>query len=84
MTTMAQTIKVEIEEDAYRLALGHVEAVEDAPRIGQWRQVNCTRDAAQDVLVFFKAALAKGLNPTAAVACIEAYVQIRDVLKHRI
>lgn len=27
MTTMAQTIKVELEEDAYRLARGHFEAV---------------------------------------------------------
>jgi len=35
------------------------------------------RDA-PSMLVFFKAALAKGLNPTAAVACIGAYVQIRS------
>ncbi len=83
MTIVAQTIKVELEEDAYRLALGHFEAVEDAPRIGRWREVTCTRDTAQDMLVFFKAALAKGLNPTAAVACIGAYVQIWDVLKNR-
>ena len=53
MTTMAQTIKVELEEDAYRLALGHFEAVEDAPRIGRWREVTCTRNAAQDMLVLF-------------------------------
>jgi hypothetical protein len=66
---MVQTIKVEIEEDAYRLALGHFEAVEDAPRIGQRREITCTRDAAQDMLVFFQAAVAKGLHPTAALAC---------------
>ena len=53
MATMAQTIKVELEEDAYRLALGHFEAVEDAPRIGRWREVTCTRNAAQDMLVLF-------------------------------
>ena len=84
MKILAQTITIEIEEDAYRLARGDFEAVEDAPRIGRWREISCTLDAAQNMLIFFKAVLAKGLNPTVAVACIGAYVQIREVLKNRI